>query len=36
LKETLVKHGTPKLFNVDQASQFINGGWIDVLTDLQI
>jgi transposase InsO family protein len=36
LKEAIAKHGTPKIFNSDQGSQFTSGAWIDVLTDAKI
>ena len=36
LKEALVKHGTPDIFNTDQGLQFTSGDWINVLTDAKI
>lgn len=36
LKEALVRHGTPEIFNTDQGSQFTSSDWIDVLSDAKI
>jgi len=36
LKEAIVEHGAPEIFNSDQGSQFTSGAWIDVLTDAKI
>ena len=36
LKEAIAKHGTPKILNSDQGSQFTSGARIDVLPDAKI
>ena len=36
LKEALANHGTPEIFNTDQASQFTSSDWIDVVSDAKI
>lgn len=36
LKEALVKHGKPEIFNTDQGSQFTSGAWINILIDEDI
>ncbi|WP_245815234.1 IS3 family transposase [Shimia gijangensis] len=36
LKEALMKHGKPEIFNSDQGSQFTSGAWIDVLIDAKV
>jgi putative transposase len=36
LKEALANHGTPEIFNTDQASQFTSSDWIDAVIDAKI
>jgi putative transposase len=36
LKAALANHGTPEIFNTDQASQFTSSDWIDVVGDAKI
>ena len=36
LKEALVKHGTPEIYNTGQGSWFTSRDWINVLSDALI
>ncbi|SFM04769.1 Integrase core domain-containing protein [Shimia aestuarii] len=36
LKEALVNHGKPEIFNSDQGSQFTSGAWFDVRVDAKV